>query len=163
MLNQKGFATLIFVVMILVISFLVIGTLLLLKNNLVKTTQSPTQVSKLSEKSSSLNPVPKEASESSELINNGSEIKMVGKITATYDGCSYDDSCHLTVNGKIIFVGGGLTPNSAIVPKGQLIGYTIGSSSRYIGKKVEVYAKVLKDNFLTIDGSKDYYVKMLEE
>lgn len=173
-MTQKGFSVLILVIAISLLFALTSGGILLYKNNFAKVVpdQPITSTNKLvnNPSPSSKQPYltekndPIASTPSAEVIKNGTEVKFTGIISSTSDECWVDGSCSLTVDGKTIFVAGGLTPDvENPTPKGQLIGYNYSeATTRYIGKKAEVYVKVLSNNFFTIDGNKNYYVKVLE-
>lgn len=94
-------------------------------------------------------------------------IKFTGIITETNNGCWADGICSIKVDDKWITaeIGGLRPPNSEPEIRGNLIGISFDQdTNKYIGKKVEVYAKQLEDdkNYLTIYSDSNYYIKLLE-
>ncbi len=99
-------------------------------------------------------------------IQNSGEKRFTGTITEVNTGCWSDGTCSLRVdNTWIITEYGGLTPNGPTLPEGKLIGFSFRNDVHtYIGRMVEVYAKDMSDGkTLTIYGSPNYYVKLLQE
>ena len=92
-------------------------------------------------------------------------VKFTGIITETNNGCWADGVCSIKVNDKWITaeIGGLQAPNSKPEIRGSLIGIDFSQdTNRYIGKKVEIYAKQTDGNNFTIYGNKSYYIKLLE-
>lgn len=94
-------------------------------------------------------------------------IKFTGIIRETNNGCWADGVCSIKVNDKWIIaeIGGLRPPNSKPEIRGNLIGISFSQDiNKYIGKRVEVYAKQLENdkNYLTIYGDSIYYIKLLE-
>ncbi len=93
------------------------------------------------------------------------EVKFIGNITEIKNACWADGVCSIKVNDSWIITenGGERPPNIPQEIRGQLIGISFAEDTqKYIGKKVEVYAKKTDNNSLTIYGNKDYYIKLLE-
>lgn len=94
-------------------------------------------------------------------INKGT--KLTGIISTTNNQCIADGVCSIKVDDKwIVAEIGGLRPqNSKPEVVGRLIGISFaGDTQKYVGKKVEVYAKSLGNNTFTIYGSKAFYIKV---
>jgi len=93
-------------------------------------------------------------------------VKFTGIITETSNGCWADGICSIKVNDKWIVteIGGLRPPNSKPEIRGNLIGISFSQdTNKYIGKRVEVYAKQLEnDKNYSIYGDPNYYIKLLE-
>jgi len=92
-------------------------------------------------------------------------VKFTGNITETNNGCWSDGICSIKVDDKWITaeIGGLRPPNSKAEIRGDLIGISFSQdTNKYIGKRVEVYAKQSDDNSFTIYGNENYYIKLLE-
>ncbi len=92
-------------------------------------------------------------------------IKFTGIVTETNNGCWADGVCSIKVDDKWIVaeIGGLRPPNSKPEIRGNLIGISFSQDTdKYIGKKVEVYAKQTDNNSFTIYGNEKYYIKLLE-
>lgn len=94
------------------------------------------------------------------------EVKFTGTIESFSGLCTVDGDCTLTVSGKVILIAqGGLSADSlqkrATQPTAQLIGLSLSellqNHERYIGRKAEVYAKKIGDNYYSLYGSEGYY------
>jgi hypothetical protein len=90
-------------------------------------------------------------------------VKFVGTIVATNDECRVDGICSIKVDDKwVVSEFGGLRPTSEIETKGRLIGISFGQDTqRYVGKKVEVFAKPENGGY-TIYGDSNFYIKLLD-
>ena len=98
-------------------------------------------------------------------INAAQGVKFTGNITETNNGCWSDGICSIKVDDKWITaeIGGLRPPNSKAEIRGDLIGISFSQdTNKYIGKRVEVYAKQSDDNSFTIYGNENYYIKLLE-
>ena len=99
-----------------------------------------------------------------------SGIKFSGTITEFNNGCWADGVCSVKIGGKWVVaeIGGERPPNSkpeASEVQGKLIGLSFSQdTNKYIGKKAEVYAQQSENdqNYLTIYGNSNYYIKLLE-
>jgi len=81
----------------------------------------------------------------------GSFVTFSGTITARNNGCAYDDTCTISVDGKVIVTGGGLTAD----PNANIYGTT--DNDLRIGDKVSVKARTT-DQGLTLQGCQDCYI-----
>jgi hypothetical protein len=74
-----------------------------------------------------------------------------GTVTARNNGCAHDDICTVTVDGRTIVTGGGLTadPNANT--------YGVMDNDLRIGDKVSVKARST-DHGLTLQGCQDCYI-----
>lgn len=89
-------------------------------------------------------------------------VKFKGVITNVKNECWSDGICSVEVNGKWwIIITEGLTENIH-KEHGQTIGIQFTKDNESIGKKVAVYAKIRNSNKLTLEGSKTYYVKVID-
>ncbi len=88
-------------------------------------------------------------------------VKFTGNIIETNNGCWSDGTCSIKVDDKWITteIGGLRPPNSKPEIRGRLMGINF---SQDMGKRVEVYAKQIDDNYFTIYGNENYYIKLLE-
>ena len=92
-------------------------------------------------------------------------VKFTGIITETNNGCWADGTCSIKVDNKWIVaeIGGLRPPNSKPEIQGSLIGINFSQdTNKYIGKRVEVYAKQTDGDSFTIYGNESYYIKLLE-
>jgi len=94
-------------------------------------------------------------------------VKFTGIVTEINYGCWADGICSIKVDDKWITaeIGGLRPPNSEPEIRGNLIGISFSQeTNKYLGKRVEVYAKQLENdkNYLTIYGDSNYYIKLLE-
>ena len=99
------------------------------------------------------------------IVSNNHGLKFTGIITETNNGCWADGVCSIKVDEKWITaeIGGLRPPDSKPETRGKLIGISFSrDTQKYIGKRVEVYAKPTDNNAFTIYGNKDYYIKLLE-
>lgn len=96
--------------------------------------------------------------------------KFTGYITDFKNDCAADaGSCYIKVNDTWIDFGGASSgfppPGYVRPPTGKLIDLTF--SKKYLGKKVEVYAKKnifqRKEKYATLVGNKNFYIKLLEK
>jgi hypothetical protein len=83
--------------------------------------------------------------------NQGAFEEFQGKVTAINNGCNHDDACSVTVDGKTIITGGGLSVND------QANTYGVVDADLGIGDKVKVKA-LNKDAALTLQGCSDCYI-----
>ena len=98
-------------------------------------------------------------------LSDNKEIKFTGNITETNNGCWFDGICSIKVDERLVTaeIGGLGPPNSKPEIRGKLIGISFSQDTqKYIGKKVEVYAKQTNDNGFTIYGNENYYIRLLE-
>lgn len=81
-----------------------------------------------------------------------------GTLQAVNTGCFSDGECFVMVDGKHITILMGWSRDTV----GTIIGApSIGDLEAYIGKPVEVYARVNTDKTYTLYGSEGFYVKVL--
>lgn len=93
-------------------------------------------------------------------------VRLRGVITNVHTGCWADGTCSIEVDNNwwIQIIEGGLgPPDSKPVARGEVVGIVFDESNELIGKKVEVYAEKADQSSLTIFGSKEYYVRIIEE
>lgn len=85
-------------------------------------------------------------------------IKFTGKLEKVDTGCFADGECFVIVDGKHVTVIMGWSGETV----GQVIGgdNSIGGLENFIGKDVEVYAKVKDSNNYTLYGDINYYIKV---
>lgn len=102
----------------------------------------------------------------SEVINDkdSTTVKLEGIITNTKNDCWVDGTCSIEVNNKwwIAIVYGKRDPSFIPKEHGTYNGIRFTEDNESIGKRVKVYAKIKKNNHLTLEGSKMYYVKTIE-
>lgn len=99
------------------------------------------------------------------------EIKLSGTITAVDNGCAHDDICKIRVGSYWIITDLGGDPNTEMIQKRGRQGTIVladGTSRKgaieelsSTGKHVEIFARVLDGNTLTLYGSPQYYIKFL--
>ncbi len=78
-------------------------------------------------------------------------VTFSGTVTARNNGCTHDDVCTVSVDGKVIVTGSGLTAD----PDANVYGTT--DADLRIGDKVSVKARST-DYGLTLQGCEDCYV-----
>jgi len=91
-------------------------------------------------------------------------VKFKGVITNVKNDCWTDGTCSIEVDNKWwIVIEEGLIEKS-FMPReiGKSTGIRFTEDNESLGKKVAVYAKIRKKNRLTLEGSKEYYVKVIE-
>lgn len=104
-----------------------------------------------------------------ETVENNTELNLVkleGTVTDIHNGCWSDGICSIEVDGKWwipIIKGGLMPPDSKPEIQGEVVGIVFNENNESLGKKVEVNAKKVDENYLTIFGSKDYYVRVINE
>jgi len=99
-----------------------------------------------------------------------SGVKISGTITDVYLGCLVDANCQITLGGKttIIFASGRRVKNvedASGTEIGAMIGFGDGlykDGDRFIGKRVEAFVAEAGENLYTLEGSGDYYIKLLD-
>lgn len=86
------------------------------------------------------------------------EVVFQGTITGVNQGCFVDAICSYKVDDYNVIVVEGMVsnPNPQV---GKVIGVEL--DEKYIGTKVEVYAKTISESELTIFGKDEYYIKAL--
>ncbi len=91
-------------------------------------------------------------------------IKLKGTITGYSNKCKVDGKCSIQVNNKwTVILKYGRRPKSFNkIPKGKLMNIKAVNNDSIIGKKVRIYAKVSKNNRLTIEGNPNFYVKLTD-
>lgn len=91
-------------------------------------------------------------------------VKFNGIITNAKNDCWADGMCRIEVNHKwwIVIAEGLGDPSLMPVESGKATGIRFTKDNESIGKIVAVYAKIRDKNLLTLDGSIDYYVKVIE-
>jgi len=92
-------------------------------------------------------------------------VKFEGIITNVKNDCWADGFCSIEIDHKwwVIIIDGGLKdPEVKPEIRGEYIGISFSQNNESIGKKVKVYAKIKSKNRLTLEGSKEYYVKVIE-
>jgi hypothetical protein len=87
----------------------------------------------------------------------GGETHFRGRVTDIDTGCYVDGICAMTIAGKRVIFGQGMT--AADPPVGQLIG--VPAPEQFLGKEVEVYGRLV-GNSGTIIGRPEYYIKIVE-
>lgn len=90
-------------------------------------------------------------------------VKVEGVITASTNGCWIESGvCYIEIDHRWkIAVATGLNARVGVSdPIGKVTG--ISTSRDDIGKKVEVYAKKLNESDLSIYGSEEYYVRVVD-
>lgn len=93
-------------------------------------------------------------------------VKFEGTITDVNNSCWNDGICSVEVDEKwwIPIVKGGLMPpGDEPEIKGQVEGVVFNKESESIGKKVEINAKKINEESLTIFGSEEYYIRVISE
>jgi hypothetical protein len=83
--------------------------------------------------------------------NQGTLTVFQGKVTGINNGCNHDDVCSVTVEGKTIITGGGLTSNE------QTNTYGIVDADLNIGDEVKVRARNTSSG-MTLQGCSDCYI-----
>ncbi|MCX6732715.1 MAG: hypothetical protein NTV98_04200 [Candidatus Roizmanbacteria bacterium] len=93
-------------------------------------------------------------------------VTFSGIITEIDNSCASDGICRIKVGDKwVVGLAGGLRwPGAPPEIRGELIGINFNSldKTKYIGKKVEVYAKKTEGDNYTIYDNKLFYIKILE-
>ncbi len=91
-------------------------------------------------------------------------VKFVGVITNVKNDCWVDGTCSIEVDNKwwVAITYGKRDPSRIPKERGQIIGIRFTKDNESIGKKVTIYAKIRDKNRLTVEGSKEYYVKVIE-
>lgn len=104
--------------------------------------------------------------ETAEVIFNtdSTTVKFEGIITDAKNDCWADGMCRIEVNHEwwIVIEEGLGDPSLEPIESGKATGIRFTKDNESIGKKVAVYAKIRYKNLLTLDGSTDYYVKVIE-
>lgn len=105
----------------------------------------------------------KNMTEKSQLLEN--EVLFTGIISEIDLGCWVDAGCSMVIDGKRVAWGEGMVEGPAKI-SGKLIGFEfkdVGDKNKYIGKGAQVYG--IKDNNgnISIFGSKDYFIKLVEK
>jgi hypothetical protein len=101
----------------------------------------------------------------SNTTNINQNVKFTGTITEINNECWSDGTCSIEVNDKWIVaeIGAEHPPGSKIEIRGNLININFTQdTNKYIGKRVEIYAKQLNSSNFTIYGDTSYYIKLLE-
>ena len=91
-------------------------------------------------------------------------VKFKGIVTNVDNSCWRDASCKIEVNHKwwLTVKHGRRSRSFWLKERGKSIGIRFTKDNESIGKKVTVYAKIKDQNKLTLEGSKEYYVKTIE-
>jgi hypothetical protein len=91
-------------------------------------------------------------------------VKFEGIITNAKNDCWADGMCSIEVNHKwwIVIAEGLGDPSIMPVESGKATGIRFTKNNESIGKVVAVYVKIRNKNLLTLDGSNEYYVKVVE-
>lgn len=91
-------------------------------------------------------------------------VQFKGIVTDVKNDCWADGICSIEVNHKwwIVIAEGLGDPSLAPIKRGKATGIRFTKDNESIGKKVSVYAKIRDNKVLTLDGSIDYYVKVIE-
>jgi len=104
--------------------------------------------------------------DTTEIIYNtdSTTVKFEGIITNAKNDCWVDGVCSIEVNNKwwIAIEYGKRAPSFWKKERGLVTGIRFTKDNESIGKKVKVYAEIKKNNQLTLEGSKAYYVKIIE-
>lgn len=171
-MEEKGFTSILFILIILVISVGIIGGAFYIKqsnlfNNQPQNSMSIIQTPKPTQLPS-LAPLPiksmeqNQTSTSTELNN---EVRFTGIITDTNNSCWADGVCSVKIDNSWIEVerGGLRPPNMVEEPGGQLIGISFDlDTGKYIGQKAEFYGVEKGNGSFTIYGNFNYYLKLLK-
>lgn len=91
-------------------------------------------------------------------------MRFEGKITDSTNGCWIESGvCYVEIDNKwSIVVGYGLNNRVGITyPKGEVVGIT--NTKDDVDKKAEVYAKKVYETELTIYGSKEYFIRVINQ
>ena len=108
------------------------------------------------------------ATPESQIINaDSTTIKFEGIITNIKYNCRVDGICSIEVDNKwsIAIIYGKRDPSRIPKERGKVIGIQFfPEDPKVVGKKVNVFAKIRdkKKNRLTVEGSSDYFVKVIE-
>lgn len=104
--------------------------------------------------------------DTSEIIysTDSTTVKFEGIITNAKNDCWADGMCSIEVNHKwwIVIAEGLGDPSLIPIESGKTTGIRFTKNNESIGKIVAVHAKIKENNQLTLNGSKDYYVKVVE-
>jgi hypothetical protein len=98
---------------------------------------------------------------------NKNEITISGSIVDNDTSCYHDGVCKVKVDNYWIIIDLGGDPNPEMEkqrgPHGSIISFngtkTGNIGNDVVGKQVEVFAKILDENTLTLYGSKKYYIR----
>ena len=98
---------------------------------------------------------------------NQDEVTISGSVLDNDRSCSYDGVCKVKVDDYWVITDLGGDPSPEMEkqrgPRGRITtadGKTIrGIGNNMSGKQVEVFAKVIDSNTLTLYGKRDYYIK----
>ena len=91
-------------------------------------------------------------------------IKLEGIITAVSNKCWSCGTCSIQVNNKWwVAIEYGKRPETVMKKeRGRATGIRFTENNQSIGKRVKVYARIIADNKLTLEGSKTYYAEIIE-
>ncbi|WP_432410671.1 hypothetical protein [Rasiella sp. SM2506] len=91
-------------------------------------------------------------------------VKFEGVVTAVKNDCWADGECSIEVNNEwwIAIVYGLRDPSTIPKQRGQSKEIRFTEDYESIGKMVKVYAKIEKNNSLTLEGNNAYYVEVIE-
>ena len=87
-------------------------------------------------------------------------VKFEGIITNIKCNCG----CRIEIDNKwsITIIYGKRAPSSIPKERGKVTGIQFfPEDPKIIGKRVQVFAKIISKNKLTVEGSNDYYVKVI--
>ena len=98
---------------------------------------------------------------------NKNEITISGSIVDNDTSCYHDGVCKVKVDNYWIITDLGGDPNPEMSkqrgPRGSIISFdgtkTGNVGNDVVGKQVEVFAKILDGNTLTLYGNKNYYIR----
>ena len=93
------------------------------------------------------------------------EVLFIGVISEIDLGCWVDASCSMVIDKKKVVWSEGMVEKPSGVA-GNLIGFEfkdVSDKNNYIGKNAQVYAKKDSGGNISLYGSKDYYIKLLEK
>lgn len=92
-------------------------------------------------------------------------VKLKGIVTNAKNDCWNDGKCSIEVDDKwwIAITYGKRDPSFIPKESGLVTGIRFTKDNESIGKKVAVYAKIRKQNELSLEGNKAFYVNVIEE
>lgn len=91
-------------------------------------------------------------------------VQFKGIVTDVKNDCWADGICSIEINNKwwIVIAEGLGDPSLETIERGKATGIRFTKDNESICIKVSVYAKIRDKNTITLDGSNDYYVHVLE-
>lgn len=134
---MKGFASTL--VVLTVIALAIVGGAFYYSLN--KTTPSPTYI----------NTTP-----------SGTDVRFTGTIQEVTDHRPVDGDLQIEVNNKWISLGGGLRPLGNKTVTGSVIGLDEYHVQNNIGKRVNVFARQVGPQQLSLEGNSKYYIAVVQ-